>query len=589
MSTENKAPAEAKQLGLFAAIASLSYVFWIVGGMEMIERLAYYGVKAVGALYAKDPVSKGGLGITMTQFGSILMIWALVQSILPVFTGVLSDRFGYKQTIGLSTIIKIAGYLIMAAMPTYVGFLIGAIVLAAGTAVFKPGIQGTLVKASKPENSSMAWGIFYQTVNIGGFLGPLLAGAMRKLEWKYVFLACAAIISLNFIMLLLYKEPGKAEREAELAKEKSAGTQTNMVMDSLNELKKPHLFIYLAIFSGFWFMFNALFDVLPVYIEEWVWTGDIIATLFGSGGSDNAVVNFFVVTNLYGTQIQPEGLLNFNALMIMTTCFLFAWVSGLMRPTTSMVLGTALATIALFAIGHSTAGWICLGSIAIFSAGEMFSSPKFSEFVGNFAPDSKKAMYLGFSQIPLAIGWTLEGWLGPKLYDIFASKENFSREMLEAEGMMTSAQVEALPNGEAFDTLVHTSVGDVPLDGLPGMTPADMSAFADAVVVEGSILPKGSEEIAADAVTRAVSSWDLHNAVAKDLAEIMDEDQANALLDQAGPHLEVLFNATANPLTESMYAANSVSMVWDIMGVIGIISAVLIFLYGRWVKGKTFN
>jgi hypothetical protein len=31
---------EVKQLGLVAAISSLSYVFWICGGMEMIERLA---------------------------------------------------------------------------------------------------------------------------------------------------------------------------------------------------------------------------------------------------------------------------------------------------------------------------------------------------------------------------------------------------------------------------------------------------------------------------------------------------------------------------------------------------------------------
>ena len=29
-------------------------------------------------------------------------------------------------------------------------------------------------------------------------LGPILAAALRQLEWQYVFFACAAIISLNF-------------------------------------------------------------------------------------------------------------------------------------------------------------------------------------------------------------------------------------------------------------------------------------------------------------------------------------------------------------------------------------------------------
>ena len=33
--------ADVKQLGLWASLASLSYVFWIVGGMEIVERLAY--------------------------------------------------------------------------------------------------------------------------------------------------------------------------------------------------------------------------------------------------------------------------------------------------------------------------------------------------------------------------------------------------------------------------------------------------------------------------------------------------------------------------------------------------------------------
>ncbi|MEZ4265714.1 MAG: MFS transporter [Myxococcota bacterium] len=256
-------------------------MFWICGGMEMIERLAYYGVKAVAVLYAKDPASNGGLGVTMSDFGTILMVWALIQSILPVFTGGLSDRYGYKETIFASTVVKIAGYLVMALFPTYTGFFCGAALLAAGTAIFKPGIQGTLVKATKRENSSMAWGIFIRTVNIGGFLGPLVAGYMRKMEWRHVFLSCAAIISLNFLMLLLYKEPGKAERIERAAAEKSGGVaRRSLISESLDELMKPHVWVYLLIFSGFWFMFNALFDVLPAHIEEWVDTRDIVHTLF---------------------------------------------------------------------------------------------------------------------------------------------------------------------------------------------------------------------------------------------------------------------------------------------------------------------
>jgi POT family proton-dependent oligopeptide transporter len=485
------------QLGLFAAIASLSYVFWVVGGMEMIERLAYYGVKAVATLYAKDPVSKGGLGVTMTEFGTILMIWAMVQSVLPVFTGGLSDRFGYKQTIAVSTVVKIIGYLIMATFPTYWGFFAGAIVLAGGTAVFKPGIQGTLVKATRRDNSSMAWGIFYQTVNIGGFLGPLVAGYMRKMEWRYVFLACAGIISLNFLMLLIYKEPGKAERLARAESEKAAGVQKkSLVQESLDELTKRHVWPYLLIFSGFWFMFNSLFDILPAHIEDWVDTRDVINTLRAGTNpiiavikpilmlvasgiatvcspiavalgesplTPGGVVKFFIVMNKEGTEIQPEGLLNLNAMLIMLSCFIFAWLSGKMKAITSMVVGTVLAAVSLCLSGGSWLGWLSVGAIGVFSIGEMLSSPKFSEYIGNFAPADKKAMYLGFSQIPLAIGWTLEGKIGTKLYDHFASKDTFSRELLIQKGFDAKA-ADAIPKGEAFQKLcdfLHQSPHDV--------------------------------------------------------------------------------------------------------------------------------
>src|SRR5512142_2557367 len=196
------------QLGLGAAIASLGFVFWVVGGMEMVERLAFYGVKAVSALYATAPKVEGGLGVSATTFGDILMLWALTQSILPALIGGLADRFGYKRTIFVSTFVKILGYLVMARFPTYLVFFAGALLRATGTAIFKPGIQGTLVHITKPENSSLAWGFFYQLVNVGGWIGPLLAAFMRsRLSWTSVFYTCAAIIACNFVLLATYREP----------------------------------------------------------------------------------------------------------------------------------------------------------------------------------------------------------------------------------------------------------------------------------------------------------------------------------------------------------------------------------------------
>ncbi len=451
---------DVKQLGMWAAIGSLGYVFWVVGGMEMIERLAFYGVRAVATIYATRPASEHGLGVTMATFGWLLMWWNLVQSLIPVFTGGLSDRYGYKQTIFASTVLKCLGYLVMAWWPSYTGFFVGAMLLATGTAVFKPGIQGTLIKSTTRRNSSMAWGLFYQTVNIGGWIGPLIALHMRsRIGWEYVFYTNAGFICLNFLLLLTYREPGKAERLERLRRARVSGERPrSLFLESLAELRKPHLSVYLLIFSVWWLMFPMLWDVLPKYIEDWVDTGPMVRFLFGAEGASSEVWKFLFGMDEAGRTIQPEGIVNINAGMIMLTCFLFAAVGARMRATTSLLVGTLLIVSALAVFGATNGIGFAVLAMVIFSAGEMLASPKYSEFLGNIAPPDKKAMWIGFSQAPILIGWTIEGKLGPQLYHLFSSKDIFARELLLQHGLSPEAVTEqALPVGEAFRKLVEVT------------------------------------------------------------------------------------------------------------------------------------
>jgi POT family proton-dependent oligopeptide transporter len=448
--------ADVKQLGLWAAIGSLSYVFWVVGGMEMVERLAYYGVRAVATLYATRPVTEGGLGVTMAAYGTLLLCWNLLQSLVPIFTGGLSDRYGYKQTIFASTLLKCLAYLIMAWFRSYPGFFAGAMLLAVGTAIFKPGIQGTLIKATNRRNSSMAWGIFYQTVNIGGWIGPLIALQMRHLDWKYVFYLNAACICCNLLLLLTYREPGLEERLARQRLVRAGqAAQRSLVWETLAELKKPHLTLYLLIFSVWWVMFPMLWDVLPKYIEDWVDTRPMVHFLFGADGTRNKFWHFLFGMTSNGTAIEPEGIVNINAGMIMLTCFLFAAVGAKLRATTTLLVGTFFITTALVLFGATNLVGFAVLAMIIFSIGEMLASPKFSEFLGNIAPPDKKAMWIGFSHVPILVGWTIEGKLGPQLYHLFSAKDELARRLLVERGLAPAlVQKDALPVGEAFKQLV---------------------------------------------------------------------------------------------------------------------------------------
>lgn len=291
------------------------------------------------------------------------------------------------------------------------------------------------------------------------WIGPLIALHMRQMQWKYVFYTNAGIICLNFILLLTYREPGKEERLARRQRiREGKEREGSLLADSLKELRKPHLALYLLIFSVWWLMFPMIWDVLPKYVDEWVDTSQIVRTLFGSQGTDNPVFRFLLGIDKTGTTIQPEGIVNINAGMIMLTCFLFAGLSAKMRATTSLFVGTLFVSVALMLLGLTNIAWFCVLALGIFSVGEMLASPKYSEYLGNIAPPDKKAMWIGFSQTPILIGWTIEGKLGPTLYDMYSSKDEFARQMLVGRGMpVDQVSHSALAAGDAFAKLVEVT------------------------------------------------------------------------------------------------------------------------------------
>lgn len=211
---------------------------------------------------------------------------------------------------------------------------------------------------------------------------------------------------------------------------------------------------YMVLFSGFWFMLMAFWDVAPLYFRDWVDTSVMVQHLFGEDGTSNRAIIFLLGMSQDGQRIQPEGLVNLNAMLIVFVCFIVAGWSALMKATNSMALGTFLAATALLLLGGFNYVWIMVLAIVCFSMGEMLSSPKSYEFIGNIAPQQKKAMYLGFSQLPLGIGWSLEGFLGQYLYGEFGSKDTIARQALSETGMSASA-VEAVPIGEAFQKLIE--------------------------------------------------------------------------------------------------------------------------------------
>lgn len=620
-------------------LVGLDNRFWIVNVMEMFERLAYYGVRAVVAIYMVLPMSEGGPEFTHVQKGIIFAWWAGVQSVLPMFTGGFADRYGHKNTISVAIILKVIGYLLMGYLMDFGGFFWGCMLLAAGTAVFKPGVQGTLAATLKSSNASVGWGIFYQLVNIGGFLGPVVAGALRLLEWKYVFIACAGIVCVNFLWLPFYKDPtqeegyeGKGEKGAEswgalsravrqgeawfwgvamvvlapylvwrdisaygeqgdiytsfkvetlaavigllafgiyvpkkASFDKGGTDPLTVFVVSVVGLFQSRVLAFCLVFSGFWLMFNQVFDLLPNVIDDWVDSSGLIATAgsafstpvlpgllsvvlgvlagavaavmvllamrpdqrepaqvpwnsyivvgvafalasgaglglvlsgwvllgaivvvgaafgFGAHATGQPAKRLAVVAALLGTlgaipalfrtmmgssaeltkmaeagaQVPPEWMINLNPGLIVFTMVFFAYITSFVRPITSIIIGMGVATAGSIIAGTANVGIICIAGIAIFSIGEMLSSPKKMEYLATLAKKGQEGLFMGYANIPVAIGWIAGSYLAGDAYETGGDKANLARRYLIEEMSVSEEAAAAIDRADVLVQLAE--------------------------------------------------------------------------------------------------------------------------------------
>ncbi len=422
---------------LVAELGQLPRAFWMVNVMEMLERLAYYGVRVVIPIYIAQADEIGGLHFSQSDKGLIFMLWALVQTGVPVFSGGFADRYGYKRTIAASIAIKAAGYLLMATQTAFWPFTFGCLVLAFGTAIFKPGVQGTMLRTLRKENSSVGWGTFYMLVNIGGFLGPPLAHFLYGYSWPTVFYGCAVIVSLNFLMLLTYPD-------IEAGGDQSGGVW-KVAKITIQNLVQPRLAAFILIMAGFWLMFMQLFDMLPNFIVDWVDSASIVQLLH--------LPAMFTTVTPRGRMIAQEWMINLDSGLIILGV---VWISHLvarMRRIQSIFFGIVVSSLGLVAAGFSMSGVLCILGILCFAVGEMLSSPKMNDYLGVIAPEGQKALYMGYANMPVAIGWAIGSLMGGEIYGRMGDKANLALRYLAEHGM--SARVDRTHAMDALQRALH--------------------------------------------------------------------------------------------------------------------------------------
>jgi POT family proton-dependent oligopeptide transporter len=444
----------------FTLVRNLPANFWYANLMEIFERLAFFGVRAIAPLYLIKKSNENGLGLSYTDKGDIYFWWALIQCLVPMVSGGYTERYGYRKSLVVAFIINIIGYILMAqSRPIaehlatqglqnsgYWVFLFASCCVALGTAIFKPPCHGTIAKTTDESTSSMGWGLFYWVVNIGGALAPMLAAQLRgEINWTYVFYGAAIVTACNFIpCFVLFREPAKEPLKEGESQKGPLGTFVSSIATILKDLR---LVLFLLIFSCFWLMFMQLFDLLPNFVDEWVDTSDVAPVYEKIGG-------FFGLSwVLENGQTKPEMIINIDAASIILLVLLVSWLIRKINKVAAMVIGMVIALVGFVGAGYTQIGALCCLMIFIFAIGEMACSPTFSAYVALIAPKDKKALYMGYSNIPFAIGWAAGGKVGGWLYEDIASKFKLAREYVVQHLGVTKDAAEQLRNDELIQKI----------------------------------------------------------------------------------------------------------------------------------------
>ncbi len=355
--------------------------------------------------------------------------------------------------------------------------VLGILVIGLGGSVIKPCISGTIQKTAGIR-ATLGFAIFYMVINIGSLFGrgtafvvrsgsplPVIVGvvavcalaafglvylvfrttrvgnerssiwpstlgftalvvvAAAVIVWVYGFgadargsagssalsyifaVAAVASVAAFFAVLIFYREPEQATG-APARPRRSIG---RIFLDMVLVLRSPRFTLFLVVISGFFFLYNQVYNVLPLYCKR--------------------VVETAPAMDLY-TAANPFVIVCFQ--LLITRYF------GKMRPVKSMIIGALVIAAAMcinlapvYAAGGVralVANWLPIGSVfvvltvGLIAFGELFTSARMYEYIGALAPKGQEGLYLGYANLPLAIGSLTGGPVGAFIFNEIMAK-----------------------------------------------------------------------------------------------------------------------------------------------------------------------
>jgi proton-dependent oligopeptide transporter, POT family len=174
---------------------------------EMWERFTFYGLRALLVLFLVDAVESGGYGFDDKTATAIYGLYTAAVFMAALPGGWIADRLiGAQRAVMIGGALMTLGSLLLTIPGPREIFFGGLLVIILGVGLLKPNVS-TLVADLYPEGGGRrdaGFTIFYMGINLGAFIGPLIAGWLaQRYGWRVGFLAAAVGLPFGLLQFWL--------------------------------------------------------------------------------------------------------------------------------------------------------------------------------------------------------------------------------------------------------------------------------------------------------------------------------------------------------------------------------------------------
>lgn len=259
---------------------------YLISFTSIWERFSYYGMRAFLVLYmvntlTSDKAFLGGLGIESGRAGLIYGLFTGACYLLPLFGGILSDKFvGKRRSVLIGGILIMIGHFTLAInaglfseINNFYLFILGLTIVAIGNGFFKPtapSMIGDLYEQGDARRDS-AYTIYYMLFNGGAFLAPIVCGFFGETYgFKYGFLIAGIGMLLGLIIYIWGAKKylgniGLAPEKKDISQIAEKKPLTKEEIDRLSVI-----FVLLFFVTFFWAGFEQAGSTLTLYTDKFI-------------------------------------------------------------------------------------------------------------------------------------------------------------------------------------------------------------------------------------------------------------------------------------------------------------------------------